>query len=374
MNKTITFALFLAISFYAAAFSASGQEVVATPSNLAEVIIQQEEESFNELEMEGQGMLPTSPFYFLKEWRRNIRKFFSFNPVKKAELELKEISERLAEIKKMEEIAPQNINAINKAASNYQRNVERLKNRVEGLKETSQNPNINEFLDKLVEKSFQHQEFFDNLEKKFEINQELKDSIEASRGKINEIMAKIPEKFEDIDRFKERLENRIDAGQKRIFGELRAIEIIDGLKEKLSEEGQEKIQELKDELINKFENRIEKMKEAEQRMILTPEIREKIERVKDEVLDTIINCPQYAPIFPEAKDRCLKAEGELRVEKDKQGCLLPPRCVLPRLCIQIITPAVSPEGVCKEFSTPCDVPSGWQKVEKCPATTTPEAQ
>jgi len=35
-------------------------------------------------------------------------------------------------------------------------------------------------------------------------------------------------------------------------------------------------------------------------------------------------------------------------------------------CIQVITPAISPEGICKEFPTPCDVPESWEKVEKCP--------
>ncbi len=37
-----------------------------------------------------------------------------------------------------------------------------------------------------------------------------------------------------------------------------------------------------------------------------------------------------------------------------------------RVCAQVITPAISPEGICKEFPTPCDVPQGWKNVEKCP--------
>jgi len=34
-------------------------------------------------------------------------------------------------------------------------------------------------------------------------------------------------------------------------------------------------------------------------------------------------------------------------------------------CVQIITPALGPDGVCKEFPTPCDVPNNWKKVDKC---------
>lgn len=35
------------------------------------------------------------------------------------------------------------------------------------------------------------------------------------------------------------------------------------------------------------------------------------------------------------------------------------------VCAQVITPAISPEGECKNFSTPCDVPSDWTKTDKC---------
>jgi len=36
------------------------------------------------------------------------------------------------------------------------------------------------------------------------------------------------------------------------------------------------------------------------------------------------------------------------------------------VCAQVITPAVSPAGECKKFPTPCDVPDGWEVVDKCP--------
>ena len=43
----------------------------------------------------------------------------------------------------------------------------------------------------------------------------------------------------------------------------------------------------------------------------------------------------------------------------------------PRICIQVITPAYNPQNPleCKEFPTPCDVPPGWIKTERCPVKT-----
>ena len=47
-------------------------------------------------------------------------------------------------------------------------------------------------------------------------------------------------------------------------------------------------------------------------------------------------------------------------------------CVTTPVCIQVITPAKnSSTGECKNFSTPCDVPTGWTKVDSCPISTTP---
>lgn len=44
------------------------------------------------------------------------------------------------------------------------------------------------------------------------------------------------------------------------------------------------------------------------------------------------------------------------------------------ICAQVITSAISPEGECKEFPTPCDVPEGWERVEECPKEIVPEKQ
>jgi len=59
-------------------------------------------------------------------------------------------------------------------------------------------------------------------------------------------------------------------------------------------------------------------------------------------------------------------EVKSRIEEKKEA-----RQATPKVCIQIITSAISPENVCKEFPTPCDVPTGWNKIDKCPSVSTP---
>lgn len=51
--------------------------------------------------------------------------------------------------------------------------------------------------------------------------------------------------------------------------------------------------------------------------------------------------------------------------------VMPPGIIAPQekpVCVQVIAPAISPEGICKEFPTPCEVPAGWKGVDKCPAS------
>jgi len=83
-----------------------------------------------------------------------------------------------------------------------------------------------------------------------------------------------------------------------------------------------------------------------------------------------IACPSWAPPAP---DWC-KDGREVSGGIGQNGCKLPPKCIrtleqLPSTtepaCIQVITYAIS-GGLCKAFPTPCDVPSAWQKVDKCP--------
>lgn len=92
-------------------------------------------------------------------------------------------------------------------------------------------------------------------------------------------------------------------------------------------------------------------------------------------LDSNIACPQWAPPAP---DWC-KGGRQISGGIDQNGCKLPPKCERtsdidypipqpikqPVACIQVITHAISGD-LCKAFPTPCDVPSGWQKVDKCP--------
>ncbi|MBI5306116.1 hypothetical protein HZB04_00780 [Candidatus Wolfebacteria bacterium] len=232
--------------------------------------------TFQDLGMENPGILPTSPFYFLKNTTRGIQRFFTFNPVKKAKLELEISNQQIAEIKKMKEISPERTDVITKAAENYQNNIERLKVQLETIKETSENPNVNELVDNLVDRSIKHQQLFEELKKDFQDNTDLKAALDKNQESISETVAKVPEKFESAKQFKERLKKNIENQFENEIGELKAIGIIDKFESKLLEDDKDEMESIKDDFVKKFEERMEKLNKIEKEKILNSEALENL--------------------------------------------------------------------------------------------------
>lgn len=69
------------------------------------------------------GILPTSPFYFLKEFRRGVKRAFIANPASKAEYELHVASQKVAELKKLKELYPNDSGEIKTTILNYSENI-----------------------------------------------------------------------------------------------------------------------------------------------------------------------------------------------------------------------------------------------------------
>lgn len=397
-----------------------------------------EEVSYQELGTETPKLLPNNPFHFIKEWNWNIKRAFTFNPEKRTELELKISNEQAAEIKRLQEVDPNNVKAIGKAVNNYQDNIERLKNRLEAIKETGENLNVDNLLDKLTDNSLNHQRIFDNLKIKLEENSGLKEKIENIQNRIDDVILKIPEKFENSEKFKERIQAVIEKQPQRVFKELQTVELLERLEEKLPEDGREHIQNFKEEMISRFKDKIQALGEVDREKLLNLDIIKKlpgdnlrrinileqigentsstlkteIREIKEGLINNIdsqASRERILKLIAEAKDLIAKVEKFLSENLDekiinsikvllegakthlvkankaldenkigeafgqansaistaKNAMLKIQRPNGNTICIQVITPAVSPEGVCKNFPTPCDVPAIWKKTDKC---------
>lgn len=119
-------------------------------------------EIFGMLEVPEPSLLPTNPFYFLKEWGRGVRLFFTADPVKKAELELRFADEKLAELEKLAVTKPDKPDALDEAFENYLAASDRLQQRLESLRGTNQN--VDALLEKLARRILDHSRLFEDFE------------------------------------------------------------------------------------------------------------------------------------------------------------------------------------------------------------------
>ena len=157
------------------------------------------------------GVLPTSPFYFVKEWRRGITRLFTFNPIKKAELELTILNEKAAEAQEVEETSGDNIEAVKAALENYRDAHDRLETRLRALKETSENPNVDKLLSNLAEKTIKHEKLFADLDEKFKDKEEIKEIIEKTKEKLEKVVSEAARKEKDsLEKFSERFKKEIE--------------------------------------------------------------------------------------------------------------------------------------------------------------------
>ena len=252
MKKIPSIALILvSVSFFVfAALSAVSAQVDNNEPPATTI----EEITTADLGVENSGLLPTNLFYFFKEWGRGIKMFFTFNNVAKIRYELKIANEKAAELKKVDEVKPNDAEALEKALNNYNENVLRLKTRLQSLQENSDNSNVDKLLDELAERTLKHQQLFEELKERHEDLREKLDDVEKG---IGEVLKHAIENLDKLEKTEERLEKAIDAQKENQIKELNAIHFLNMIKENVnSPEIIEKLSQLKEKQMDKLEAKL----------------------------------------------------------------------------------------------------------------------
>lgn len=238
------------------------------------------------------GILPTSPFYFLKEWGRNIRKFFTTDSIKKIRLELKYADEKLIETAKfVDENCGENTSdaqvqknknqctkeVLEKVLNNYFKAQQKLTIKLETL---AQNKNAYQFFDEFGEKIFIHQAIFDEIinNTPFLEMAVREGSKTVGAGQITEIIKRMggdngDEKSDVAKKNKAELIDAIVKGSIKAIEkfpyaegvkELKALEILTRIEEKLPEEAKKIIENTKENIENKLleEKNVQSLKNA----------------------------------------------------------------------------------------------------------------
>lgn len=290
------------------------------------------EVGLNDLGIEDPGLLPTNPFYFLKEWGRGARRLFTFNPVSKVELELKFANEKAAEVKKVEETAPANVRAVTKALENYQKSQARLQNRLENLKEDSKNPQVEKLLENLADQNVKHVKVVETLIKKFENEAAVEELAKKVKERIEETTVTGAEK-DDPEKFAAKLEKALVATKGGELKHLQSVELIDRLERKSPEEIKKSLGRLREDFQKRLEKDfeefveikgVEELKERvqelpgdlERRSVLLEELKQKAEGRVSEFVERASEALEKVAINEErawkrAKEQIKSADGAL---------------------------------------------------------------
>lgn len=363
-------------------------------AEIADIISLDEDVTAEDLDVNDPNLLPDNPFYFLKEWGREIRAAFTFDPVKKAELRERFSNEKLMELKKVAE-KNRNANAIKKAARNYQDEVEKVKKATERIRErASENEQVANFLDKFIQHQFLHQRVLQKLESQVpeEAFEKISEVRERHLEKFGEVMVKLEDKKEQLQ---ERLENNLKKVKGSEFKEFKNIEILKELEEKVPEAAKEAIQNVRanallrlkttieqipterlevfkrytEQIVGTKEKQIEILESLGGALKLKPEIKEILMQTRERILEQIqiqekakerINEKTCPEVEKPAANFC--KDGRIVIKRDDRGCITSFNCLVPAevessnqsssgACITLWDPVCGKNG--KTYSNSC---------------------
>ena len=221
--------------------SSAGDELVVAPD--AGETIEEPEIAAEDLDVEEPG-----PFSWLGDIARDVQIFFTFDPIKKSELQLKKASRQLIRARntvKEDPDAPKLQARLEKIDGKYQGLIEKINARVENFKaENAETPKLKSFLDKYTDHQLKHQEILKKLEE--QVPEEVMEKIGENRERHLEKFGEVMNLLQDKEEFKERLKSSLEDVEESIGQRINRMEIIEELGEK-SEPIRNKINELKQE-------------------------------------------------------------------------------------------------------------------------------
>ena len=301
-------------------------------------VTQDEEITAQELGISEPKVLPDSPFYFLKNLGRMIELFFSFNPVKKAELRLKIASEKLIEAKKLVERG-KDPRLIEKTLNEFQNEIGKISQ--------ESGENLKRFSEKLIHQQILHQRILQRLEK--QVPPEVYEKIKTHREKHLERFAEVMQKVESKEWIAERLENELEKIKGSRFKEFKDLEILTEIEEKMPQEVRKKIEEKRAEIEEKFREKLEGMSDEEKEKFKTylemiagnklkhleiisnleaneisEKLSEKLKAVKEKKLEEVereeISADKVSAQIKKAEDEILKAEEVVsKISEEEYG-------------------------------------------------------
>ena len=177
-------------------------------------------------------------FGFFQNVKNTVQSALTFDPIKKAELKLKQANQALLKAQNYLENNPDNQKAqekYEKYLEKYEQKMEQVKERIGQFKEKAEeNPKIDALLDKLMDNAFKQQRLMDKVSGF--LNENLKAELQSKRDSVLEKVGQVFEQLEDPEKLQARLENALESQEGSHLINLKNLEVLKALEAKLPEQ------------------------------------------------------------------------------------------------------------------------------------------
>ena len=318
-NKTLWFGSILTVALLIATFFVPVAFATADPVTTSAEVSTAETISI-EAEAESLGVEVPGRFHFLKSWGYSLQKAVTFNPVKKAEIDLKQASERIVQARQLASNSddPKVQEKVEAALDKYQEKMASIKERSEEFKAKS--PELAEkFLDKLSDRQIKQQDMISKLEEKMpeEAWQHLNQVREKTMEHYSDVIDKV---IEDKDKIADHLLKAFDGQNVSDFNRLKHIEILKNLEDKVPAEAKASIIRAQENVLDKFKAEADKLP-SDLKELNYMDYLEKARKIQGKSIDTLeeLSDDNFMPYNVSENFKALRDEHMLNAEAMKKG-------------------------------------------------------
>ncbi|MBI2462867.1 MAG: hypothetical protein HYV65_01375 [Candidatus Spechtbacteria bacterium] len=226
--------------------NAHGQTNDQLTEQAQELVQLDENISAEDLGVTNPTILPNNRLYFLKNFRRGVQSFFTFNPVKRAELKLQFANEKIAEAQKLaNQTADQTV--LKNAIENYTQETEQVKKEIEKVSDKIQGSAVAE---KILDAQIKHYKILSGLMREYS---DIAPEIEQIKQDAAKNFAESASAILSPEELRQKLPDIVERQKGSQFREFKNLEVLQALKDVVPEQAKPAIQHAIQEASKNFE-------------------------------------------------------------------------------------------------------------------------
>ena len=271
-------AVFLFVSpAYAQEEGLTNEKIVAEEQEQPPAEVQIDETVTEEdLEVETGGILPDNPLYGFKRLGRRVREMTTFNPIKKAELELKHANQELIDAKKVIDEKSDDLGAVKdvaKAIKSFEKKVSRIEKRADALAKRKEagDLQVDALLQDVLDKQIKQQKVLETIQKKVvdhapaNVASRIVENIQIAQDSAAESAGKVLGVEKDPERLAQHVDRVLSSQRGSSFKDLRNLEVLKRVEEHVDEHARDGIHRAQEQALKRFAGRVGQLSASERK-------------------------------------------------------------------------------------------------------------